>query len=102
MKGLIIVDNIPVELREKRQWVVWRYEQREKKRTNVPYSARTKRKASSTKAHTWSSFEEAIDGAAAPWVKAMVVRPLDQFSGHRSFHLLVAADSGRSSSYSPC
>src|SRR4051812_6053716 len=51
--------TIPAELRERPQWVAWRYERRpgEEKPTKVPYSARSGRRASSTDASTWSSYE---------------------------------------------
>jgi hypothetical protein len=52
--------NIPAELRERRQWVVWRGEERDGKATKVPYRASDPtRKASSTNRRTWSTFEQA-------------------------------------------
>lgn len=51
---------IPAELRERRQWVVWRYEERDGKPTKVPYNARTGGKALSTKPATWSPFDVAL------------------------------------------
>ena len=52
-------ENIPDELKVRPQWVVWKAvgEKPEK----VPYSARTKRKASSTDLLTWSTFEEVLE-----------------------------------------
>jgi putative DNA primase/helicase len=49
---------IPAELRERAQWVAWRFEHRpgEEKPTKVPYSARSGRRASSTDPGTWSSY----------------------------------------------
>jgi putative DNA primase/helicase len=66
---------IPEELRTRRQWVVWRYEQRDGRRTKVPYQARPPRdrgaggvqrafRASATDPSTWRSFEEAVHVAA--------------------------------------
>jgi hypothetical protein len=54
------VDNIPQALRDRAQWVVWRYETSAAGRaTKVPYDARTSRKASSTNPTTWTSFDVA-------------------------------------------
>lgn len=55
-------DNIPQELKDRQQWVVWLYETREgeKKPTKVPHNARTGRRAASTDPRTWSTFAEAL------------------------------------------
>jgi putative DNA primase/helicase len=50
-------ENIPKELKDRPQWVVWKAVG--KKPDKVPYSPRTGRKASSTDLMTWSTFEEA-------------------------------------------
>jgi putative DNA primase/helicase len=51
--------NVPVELRELDQWLVWRYEHRDDKPTKVPYDPKTGRRASSTDSATWAPFEQA-------------------------------------------
>jgi hypothetical protein len=52
--------NIPAELRDRPQWVVWRAEPKNDGRiTKVPYAARTGRKASTTSPGSWCSFTEA-------------------------------------------
>lgn len=59
-------DVIPVELRERAQWVVWRYQQRDAKTksTKVLYrAAALDRKASSTNPATWADFEAARQAA---------------------------------------
>jgi primase-polymerase (primpol)-like protein len=56
-------DAIPTGLRRLRQWVVWKYVQREgaSKPTKEPRRAMdTKWLASSTDPESWSSFEEAV------------------------------------------
>lgn len=65
-------DAIPVELRERRQWVIWRHEQVDGRETKRPYIARppqnrgsqagVKRRfpASTTNPSSWRSFEEAL------------------------------------------
>lgn len=54
--------NIPTELKNRPQWVVWRYEARngEQKPTKVPYAPRTGRRADSTDPRTWSTFDESL------------------------------------------
>jgi hypothetical protein len=55
-------DRIPAYLRERSQWVCWRYELTEKgKWTKVPYqAARVGLRASSTDPSSWATFEEAV------------------------------------------
>ena len=66
------MDAIPIELRERSQWVVWRREQRDGKTTKVLYrAAAAARKASSTDAATWADFETARQAAAAPDVDGL-------------------------------
>lgn len=55
--------NIPEELRERRQWVVWRREPRGEKVTKVPYCARTGGPASSTDPKTWATFAKALSAS---------------------------------------
>jgi hypothetical protein len=50
--------RVPDGLSERDQWVLWRYEARQGKRTKVPYQANGKR-ADSTNSATWTTFEEA-------------------------------------------
>ena len=54
------LDCLPEELRQRRQWVVWKLEERGGKPTKVPYIAGGSGKASSTDSLTWRSFEEAV------------------------------------------
>lgn len=52
-------DNIPLELRNRRQWIVWRYEPPDKpgeKWKKIPYIAYGSRKASTTDPTTWRDF----------------------------------------------
>jgi primase-polymerase (primpol)-like protein len=53
----IIAENIPEELKQRPQWVCWRYEERDDKLTKVPYQPNGKR-ASATDLLTWSAFYE--------------------------------------------
>lgn len=47
---------IPTDLKQADRWVLWRYEERDGKRTKVPYQSNGT-KASSTDESTWSTFE---------------------------------------------
>lgn len=49
-------DAIPTDLKQADRWVLWRYEERDGKRTKVPYQSNGT-KASSTDESTWSTFE---------------------------------------------
>jgi putative DNA primase/helicase len=64
------IANIPAELIGYNQWVVWRWEERDGKRTKVPYTVTDEaaffkpsesflRRASSTDSATWLSFNHA-------------------------------------------
>src|SRR5215471_13050642 len=66
MTTLHKLDKIPVYLRERPQWVCWKYEHRvdkgiATKRTKVPYRADVSGlKASPTDSTTWTSFDVAL------------------------------------------
>ena len=47
-------------IRELRQWLCWRSEERDGKPTKIPYSPATGQRASSTSPDTWSSYSEAV------------------------------------------
>ncbi len=53
-------DVVPLCLRQRPQWVCWRYVERDGKPTKCPFNARTSASADSTDAGTWSTFEEAV------------------------------------------
>jgi len=60
----IAVDRVPLELRQRAQWVCWKRETRaDGKPTKVPYNARTGALASTTEPNTWSSFATALRAA---------------------------------------
>jgi hypothetical protein len=56
----IVVENIPQELRDREQWVLWRYESRKGRRTKVPKQADGTNAASDNPA-TWTTFDRAIE-----------------------------------------
>jgi putative DNA primase/helicase len=49
-------DAVPTELKQADQWVLWKYEERDGKRSKVPHRP-DGTKASSTDASTWSTYE---------------------------------------------
>jgi len=60
----IVPENIPAELRERHQWVLWRYESRtndpDVKPTKVPYQPRGF-KAATTNPRHWSLFDDVME-----------------------------------------
>lgn len=50
------LDSVPPELKERRQWVCWKYELRERRWTKVPYQ-RDHQPADSTDPATWGGFD---------------------------------------------
>lgn len=62
LESKVKIQNIPHQLKELKQWVLWRYETKaDGSRTKVPYNANAdfsdaNKKASSTNPATWSSF----------------------------------------------
>ena len=53
-------EGIPQPLKDRRQWVVWKLEERGGKQTKVPYSPWTGERASTNDLMTWATFEEAL------------------------------------------
>lgn len=53
-------EDVPAEVKNRRQWIVWRYEVRDGERTKIPYNARTATQASSTDLETWVYFGDAV------------------------------------------
>jgi hypothetical protein len=56
------IDNIPAELRERPQWVVWSHTLRHGQWAKIPYQAKAPRSgAKADEPSTWSTFDEAWD-----------------------------------------
>ncbi len=55
-----IIENIPERLTERPQWICWRLEERDGKKTKVPYTPDTGSRASSVDLMTWRTFSEAL------------------------------------------
>jgi hypothetical protein len=60
-------DSIPIELRERNQWVLWRYEICDGRQTKIPINARTGRRAKSVDSATWATFAEALAEVERHW-----------------------------------
>jgi RecA-family ATPase len=58
-------ERLPLEMRQRPQWVVWKAEMVNEKLTKVPYNPRTGYKASSADPSTWATFDEAKNAAPA-------------------------------------
>jgi hypothetical protein len=76
------IDGVPVELRERNQWVVWRRQtDAEGRPTKVPYQAsRPSDLASSTNAKTWASFDAAVSVPGVDGI-GFVFTPDDPYCG---------------------
>lgn len=58
------IASIPAELKARAQWVCWKFEERDGKRTKVPVNPKTGRLAKSDTSSTWASFDVAVQAAA--------------------------------------
>jgi len=56
----VVARTVPVCLRERAQWVCWRYVERDGKQTKFPISPTKGGSASSTDPATWGTFQQAI------------------------------------------
>ena len=79
---MITVLDAPEELKQFKQWVLWRYEIREGKKTKVPYQPDGKM-ASTTDAKTWSSLNFVSDVYSTGMYAGIgfVVTTADKFCG---------------------
>jgi hypothetical protein len=71
---------IPVELCERDQWVLWRYETVRDRETKVPYTVRGRR-ASSTSPQTWASYDDVIAARNGHDGIGYVLAPTDPYVG---------------------
>ena len=55
------LSNIPDELKQLNNWCVWKFENRNGKRTKIPFNAATGEFAKSNDKSTWSSYETAVN-----------------------------------------
>ncbi|NQT55487.1 MAG: hypothetical protein HQ551_04595 [Desulfobacteraceae bacterium] len=58
----IQVENIPQELKDHPQWVVWKWEKNKSgKATKPPYNFKTGRRANKTDPKIWASFHDVVE-----------------------------------------
>lgn len=76
-------ENIPMELRQLQQWVVWRYEEVNGRQTKVPYSPDGQHKVSIHNPATWGSFDTATRTALSPTFSGigLVLTEADPYTG---------------------
>lgn len=73
--------NIPADLQEWAQWVCWRYEMVDGRKTKVPYTADGARRANTANPQTWASFADAVAGSAQMDGIGFVFTANDPFTG---------------------
>jgi hypothetical protein len=60
LKDTQVMITDTTDMRDLRQWLCWRSEERDGKPTKIPYSPLTGKRASSTSPGTWAGYEEAV------------------------------------------
>lgn len=70
-------------MKDLRQWLCWRYEERDGKPTKVPYSPIMGQRASSTDPETWTEYQEAVQACREHSYDGLgfVFTPEDDFCG---------------------
>lgn len=65
---LSVVPTIPVELRERKQWVVWKLDFRDgdEKPTKIPFNPANNKHASTTNPQTWGTYLQALAASKSP------------------------------------
>ena len=61
-------DNIPSELKQLKNWCVWKYQERNGKKTKIPFNAATGEFAKSNDSSTWSDYQTAVNCKGADGV----------------------------------
>lgn len=61
-------NNIPQELKQLKNWCVWKYQERNGKKTKIPFNAETGEFAKSNDSSTWSDYETAVNCQGADGV----------------------------------
>ncbi len=60
MKRNLNIEQIPKEMKQCKNWVCWHWEERNGKKTKIPYFPETGRPAKSNDPNTWTTYENAI------------------------------------------
>jgi putative DNA primase/helicase len=77
-------DGIPLELRDREQWLLWRREVVDGRPTKIPYRTASRSvKASTTDSSTWSSYDAAVAASTEEDIdgRGFVFSPDDPFCG---------------------
>ena len=79
----LFVENIPIELKNLRHWVCWKFVWNEEKQKydKVPIDAKTGYGASSTNPNSWSSFDKALDSYSKWFGKPQTHKRKDDKTG---------------------
>lgn len=87
------LEIIPADLKQWRQWVVWRYLRRDTRFTKPPYCPATGTLAAVDDPRTWGSFEEACQAFLRGHYAgvAFVLTPWDAFTGIDLDHVIEAS-----------
>src|SRR5215204_2271305 len=85
----MIVDT-QTNIRDLRQWICWRSEERDGKLTKIPYSPLTGSRASSTNPNTWAGYSEAVAAYKKGGFNGLgfVFNKMDEFVGVDLDHCL--------------
>lgn len=84
MNGMAVnIEAVPAALRERNQWVCWKYVTRDGKETKMPVCAHNLKAASSTDPSTWADFDTARQAYEANGLSGVgfVFSPDDPFYG---------------------
>lgn len=82
--GPFNLEKIPLELKARTQWVMWRQEMRKGKPTKVPYQpGNPPKKADTTDPDTWGTFEQSLIVAQTNGFHGIgyVFSPQDDYAG---------------------
>lgn len=57
----VLFDNIPPEMKAVNNWVCWKFQKRNGRKTKIPYNPKTGGMAKSNNPKTWASYETAVN-----------------------------------------
>ena len=94
---------IPTMLKDQKKWVCWKKEKVKGRITKIPYNPKNGKKAKSTDAQTWSSYEGAVEAKGYDGMDGRRSGRIRQTqSGIAAFRELTQLDPGnRSPHHSP-
>lgn len=87
-----LFENIPLDLREQPQWLVWRYETRGGRKTKVPYAPGASKPVDATAEGSWSTFTEVVETEATYSGIGFALSEADPFCGIDLDHCIIDGD----------